>query len=203
MVHTTIAALAAELKKPTQIMLLMATAVLGGYVFSASPALAGDASKITKERLDQFYKDSTASQLSGVEEAIAFTEQHLHEDLETIMHVTSKIEGAPDQEETLIYNKTEFLADTRRGFDIGKIEEIKSGVVSHKIAKDGRSAQVKDRTYSMASIPMPISETEVQVYNLRQYLNCDNIYVLSEADVLQLKTSTCEVKGQMSRLQDL
>ncbi len=203
MAHMIITAFATKFKKPTQIMLLMATAIMGLSVFSTSTAIANDTSKITKERLDKFYEDSIVAQLASVDEAMAFTEKHLHEDLETIMHMTSKIEGGLDQEETSVYDKAKFLEDTRKGFDVGKIEEIKSEVVSYDIAKDERSAQVKDRIYSMASIPMPVSETEIQMYTLRQFVNCDNLYVLNDADVLQIKTSTCEVKGQLSRAQDL
>jgi len=197
-----------KLKRTAHIMLFIASSVIGGCAYFSQPVWAQtqnqDSSKITKEQLDSYYKDLVAAQLAGEKEATIFMDEHTHPDFESVMHVTSKIDGAPEpQKETVVLTKFESLRDIKKAYEMGTIDVIKSGIVSYDIAKDGRSAKVKDRTYTMASFPLNTEGGKTQTFNLRQYIDCDNFYVLSDKDVIQLKSGTCEVQGQMSKAQEL
>jgi len=196
-----------KFKNVVHMMLLTAVMTAGGHaLFTTSKSVwaeDGDAGEITKERLDAFYERSVAAQMTGEKEILAFADKHLHKDFESVMHVTSKIEGAPTQKETTVLTKFEYLRDIKKAYKISTVEELKSGIVSYDIAKDGRSAKIKDRTYTMVSIPLGASQGKSEVYNLRQFINCDSFYTLSETDVLLLKSSTCEIEGQMSKAQNL
>lgn len=172
-------------------------------LFAPTLAMAGNTDVITKERLDQFYKDSVVAQLAGEKEAVVFAQNHVHQNFDAVMHITSKMEGTPEQKETMILTKFEFIRDTKKSYKISSINDIKSGIVSYDIEKDERSANVKDRTYTMVSIPVDMGKDKEALYNLRQFIHCDSFYVLNRADVLQLKSSTCNVEGSMSEAQDL
>lgn len=195
-----------NLKHLAHIMLFTSIMAGGHILFSTLKqvhAENNDVNTITKERLDAFYNDTVTVQLAGEERALEFFEKHLHPEFEGVMHVVSKIEAASVQDETVVLTRFEYLRDTKKAYEISTIEELKSGIVSYEIAKDGRSANVKDRTYTRANISLEKPEGKSELYDLRQFINCDQLYVLSEEDVLLLKSSSCEVEGQMSKVQAL
>ena len=196
-----------KLKHIAYIMLFTAIMAAGWHtLFSTSKQVHADngvSDEITKERLDKFYEDSISAQMAGQKEAVNFIKKHLHKDLEGVVHVNSRIDGGPVQKETIVLTKFEYMRDLKKAYEISTIEEIKSGVVSHDIEQDGRSAKVKDRTYTMASVSLATEQGKPQLYHLRQFIDCDNLYVLSENDVLQLKSSSCEVEGQFNKAQEL
>ncbi len=194
-----------NLKHVVHIALLTSIMTMGGNVlFSKSKHVhAGnlDASKITKERLDAFYDASVEVQLEGGMDTIAFYERHLHKEYEGVMHLTSKIDNAPAKEETIVLTKFEHLRDIKKAYELGTIEGVQSGIVSYELSEDLRSAQVKDRTYSVASIPLPADGGKSSVYHLRQFINCDNSFVLSDDDIILLKANSCKIEVQMSKVQ--
>ena len=194
-----------KLKHLLHIMLITAGMAVGGQILFSAPGQVhadnGEESQITKERLDKLYEDSVTAQLAGEKESTAFAEKHLHDEFESVMHSAFNLEGAPPQKETKVFTKFEYLRDIKKAYEVSTIEEVKSGIVSYDIAADGRSAEVKDRTYTVASIPMPAEKGKSQLYSLRQFINCDNLYVLSVGDVLLLKSSSCNVEGQLSKAQ--
>jgi hypothetical protein len=194
-------------KHVVHIMLLTSMMAAGGYtLFSKSKQIRAqnnNVNTITKERLDTFYENTVAVQLAGEKESVEFFEKHLHGEFEGVMHVISKIENASMQEETIVLTKFEYLRDIKKTYETATIEELKSGIVSYDVAEDGNSAIVKDRTYTMVNIPIEKAKGEFEVYNLRQFIICDKLYVLSEEDVILLKSSSCEVEGQMSKSQAL
>ncbi len=195
-----------KLKNVVHIMLLTTLIAGGNALFASSDqVLAEDdnAQIITKERLESFYEASVAVQLAGETEATAFFDKHLHKDFEGVMHIESKIENAPIQKETIVSTRFEYLRDLKKAYEISTIEELKSGIVSYDIAEDGRSANVKDRTYSLVHLPLEVSKGKTEIYNFRHFVNCENFYVLSEEDVLLLKSNTCEAEGQMNKAQSL
>lgn len=187
------------LKHAAYILLLTAT-MAGGWqaLFSKAKSVHAEdlgKKKITKDSLSAFYDRSVDVQLAGEEQAVAFYKKHLHKDYEGVMHVSTRVDNVLQQQETIVLTKYEYLRTTEKAYRMSTFKELQSGVVSYNISEDGRSAKVSDRTYLMSVLP----QTKTQSYNLRQFVSCDQFYILSEEDVLQLKSSTCQVEGQMSK----
>ena len=182
-----------NLKQAVHIILFMT--ILATVTYALSSLADNPSAQISKERLDIFYNTSTEVQFAGKEAAVEFFEKHLHKEFEGVMYVSSRLESAPLQKETIVLTKFEYLRDIKKAYEISKFDEIVNGIISFDIADDGRSANIKDRTYTVASVPQEKSEG----YNLRQFINCDKLYVLNDKDILQLKSSTCQVEGHMSK----
>lgn len=192
-----------NLKNVVHIMFITTVMAVGGHtLFAPTGQVRADDSatnQITKDRLDVFYDASVKMQLAGENEAIKFFDKHLHKDYEGVMHVKSHIEGAPTQEQSVVLTKFEYLRDIRKAYRISTLEEVQSGMTSYNVSSDKRTAKVKDQTYTMSVVPMETSQGKSQTYNLRQYIFCEHFYTLNKKDVLQLKSSTCNVEGKMNK----
>ncbi len=190
-------------KHVIHIILIASVIILGGNILlsksklvEAENILAGkNADKITKDRLNTLYDLSLKAQLSGAKDAVEFYKKHIHKEYEGAMHVEISINNTLAKKETILLTKFEYLRETEEAYKVGKFKELKNGIVSYEIAKDGRSAKVKDRAYLLADIPRKKDGT----YKLRQFINCDQLYVLNDKNVMQLKSSTCKVEGRMNK----
>lgn len=186
---------ASLLKKPISILMLFALGVFGFYFISQSTE-AQSFKGITKERLDALYKESIASQKKGGKATTAFAEKHVHDDFEAVMHVNTKLGNAPAQSKTMVFTKFEYIRDAKQGMEMGDLLEVESGIITHDISADGRSAKVKDRTYSLTSVKMGLGD-QLKHFHMEQFIDCDNHYVVNHNGVIQLKNSTCEVEGKV------
>ena len=182
-------------KKTASILTLFALGTACFY-FISQPTEAQSSKEITKERLDALYEESIAAQKKGAEATVAFAEKHVHDDFEAVMHVSTKIGDAPAQSETMVFTKFEYIRDAKKGMAIGNILEIESGILTYDISEDGRMAKVKDRTYSLTRAKVKTGD-QLKYFNMEQFTNCDNRYVVNYDGVIQMKNSTCEVEGKI------
>lgn len=186
-----------KFRRMAQIMIF--AAVIGisqiGNCFADSASM----SKITKERLDKLYNESITMQLAGEDDAIAFVKKHLHEDYEGVVHLDLKVEGGPAKKSTNVITKYEYVRDMKENYETSTIEDLESGIVSYEIISDGKSAKVKDHTYAVSNIIFEAEKRKKVFFKLRQFITCDNLYVLSDKNVVLLKSGTCEIEGQLSK----
>ncbi len=153
-------------------------------------AHAGDAS-LTEERINAFYEESLAAQKAGLVETIGFLEEHVHENSTTVINTISHMQGAPQNKQAMTLNKQELLRETEKGRQAMDLKSIENKILSVTVAADGRSAQVKDTTYSTLVLKMPGPGGQPVQFNVEQSMLCDTEIVLNDANVIQNKNNVC------------
>lgn len=157
--------------------------------FWGQPAYA-DVSDLTEDNVRSFYKESIDVQLAGLKPTMDFMKKHTHEDARTVINVISNMAGAPQQKQTMSMNKEELLRETQKGMEMGDLQSIESTILVLKISEDGRSANVKDSTYSEFTMSMNAPHGVV-TFRAEQSMLCDSLVVLNDEGVIQSKDNNC------------
>lgn len=159
-------------------------------MFSWAQPVHATESVLTEDRVRNFYKESIDVQMKGIKPTMAFMKEHTHKDSSTIINVISNMAGAPQQKQKLSMNKEELLRETQKGMEMGDLETIENNILVLKIDKDGRSATVKDSTYSEFTMTMS-GPQGIMTFRAEQSMLCDSLIVLNDEDVIQSKDNNC------------
>lgn len=151
---------------------------------------------LTEDSIRAFYKQAVRVQLEGEAPTVEFLKTHTHEDAQITMNLITNFKGSPPQKQALKHSKKDVIKETRLGYSRSKLESIENTVLVIKIADDGRSAMVKDTTFAvfMLNVPMP---NGIKLFHTEQSMLCDGEVLLSDAGVIQAKDSVCNVEATM------
>ncbi len=153
------------------------------------PVYAG-VDTLTEDNLKSFYKDYISIQTGSPDNAIAFLKKHIHEDFKMTVNVITKMEGAPSQKQVLDFNKEELLQETRKGMEVGKTVSVDHNIISMKISDDGKSARVKDSSFSIIRLSIGNEQMPAKFVD-EQSMLCDATLVVGESGLIVIKESVC------------
>ena len=110
--------------------------------------------------------------------------------------MTTFLPNMQPQKHSVTYNKAKIIENTRKGYEFGSLSDIQSDVVSVNIASNGKSAKVKDKTFSLFNMNRMSSLGNVAFTN-EQSMYCDAVLVLNSRGVIQSKSGICNVEVTM------
>ena len=148
---------------------------------------------LTERKIKAFYKESSEVQMMGADVVEAFMEEHIHEKSETTVHSITNMPGLPPQKQTMVYDKDSLVRDSRQAFEVGEVELVENKVLSIEISSDGRSAKVKDSTYSVFNLTIPTPQGMMQMMS-EQSMLCDDNLVIGRDGVIQSKGAVCSAE---------
>lgn len=165
------------------------------FLICVTANVAYAAEQLSEQAIRDFYQKAVDVQLEGAEPTVAFLEKHIAPKAVATMHMITNIKSVPPKKNTEKFNKTRLINTTRQGYKIMKLKTIESTVLSIKVAEDGRSATVKDSTFStlIQNIPAPQG---VLAFDTEQSMLCDGEVFLEEG-VIKAGSSTCNVEVTM------
>ena len=160
----------------------------------SSPAIAQD-SIITPENVDAFYKSFFEKHLkkTPLEDLLTFFDLHVADDVEYVLNVTKLVAGMPRPPEILTMDKVQArdrmqkFHNSTGGADKGTVEVLESN-----IDDSGRNAKVKMRMFGEFIVPIKGERGITEVQATQEFI-CEDDLVLSSANVIQIKNSTCKV----------
>lgn len=172
--------------------LILSTCALCAVSFSAH---AED--RLSKGWIKEFYAQSTEVQRLSNNVTIEFMERHIHEDATAKMTTVTTLPGLPPQKQVKSFTKQELLDQVKQNQGMGQLESLENDVISLRIAKDGRSASVKDRSVSTFTIDVPTPDGKKMQMTSKQTTNCDTELKLSKQNVIQVRATKCDVEAQI------
>lgn len=156
--------------------------------------------RLTEEAIKAFYNKAAQVQLEGAQATVDFLEKHAAEDVDITMHIIVNIKGAPQQKQTRHMDKSTLIADTKKGYEIGAVEDVGNEVIKIEIADDGQSAKVKETSYSNTILTQPTPQGTVTLRNI-QNMFCDDTIILNAQGVIKSTQSECSVEVEMEPVQ--
>ena len=168
--------------------LFLSGAVVITVLGSSSAAFAEK--KLSKNMIEEFYKESAKMQMKSERELIPFLEKHMSDDIVADMKTIIKIQGAPTQEDHTVLNKEEIIKYTVEGLEAGEIHSVEEKLMAADIAPDGRSASTKDSLYSEMTVTVPTPQGEMKFLS-ETAVFCSDELKLNEKDIIQITKSNC------------
>ncbi len=153
-------------------------------------AASANSELLTESKIKAFYKEYISIQMGYTDEAIAFLKRHIHNDFEMKINVINNMEGSPSQKQELNFNKDELLSATRKGMSIGKTKSVDHNIISIKISDDGKSAKVKDSSFSIINLSIGSAQMSAKFID-EQSMLCDTTLVLGDDNRVLIKNSVC------------
>lgn len=154
---------------------------------------------ITHEGISTFYKASIKAQMSGYLEAEYFFKKHIHDDAKFTIKTQVIVPGGKPKEDVAVYDKQQTIENTKLGYEAGYPVEIKHRVLSHVIAENGESAQVKDSYLVTFLLDTEIDGRKIKVKS-EQNMQCDNELILSDGGFIQSRLSECFTRIKMTKV---
>lgn len=161
------------------------------FLCMSVPVFASD--RLTEDQIREFFKQMSEVQLQDQQSAMTFYETHIHNDAKFTVNTTAFIKGSKPIVETKTHDKKSFINQKRDERKNTKIKSLNHTVLNVKIARDGKSAKVKDSTYGISIANVIMNEGVLVVHNDESGI-CEGEIILGDNGVLQLKTSKCDIE---------
>ncbi len=151
---------------------------------------------LTDNKIKSFYDDYISIQTGNPDKAISFLKEHLSDDFNMSVNVISKIEGSPQQEQIVNFNKEKMLEETKRGMEVIKTSSVDYKIKSIDISDDGKVAKVIDSRsldieLSIGSYGMPTK------FIGNRFMICNTTLYLNSNGSIMIKDSTCNSKDNI------
>ncbi len=169
-------------------------------LLTAVPAASYAKDSLNEKSIESFYERAAAAQLAGEDNAIQFLRDYMSDDLKITLHMTTHLPDMEPQTHSVTYNKDEIIENTRKGYDFGSLSDIQSEVLSVNISRNGETAKVQDRTYSLFNMNR-VSQYGNVAFTNEQSMYCDAVLVLNSSGVIQSKSGVCNVEVTMTPLE--
>lgn len=120
-----------------------------------------------------------------------YLEKHLHKDSRFKTTMRYSIPGHAPQENTMSFNKPEFIENVRQSIE-KTVSEYKNDVqiISIQIAQNKKAATIETRSFETATMPI-IDETGIQGIPMEGKSLCHQIIKLSKKGTIQMYNVSC------------
>ncbi|MBI1300156.1 MAG: hypothetical protein GC137_00720 [Alphaproteobacteria bacterium] len=147
--------------------------------------------------IEEFYAQSTEVQRLSSNVTIEFMDRHIHDDAKAKMTTITTLPGLPPQKDDREFTKQELLDQAREGQSMSQLESLENELISIGIAKDGRSASVKERSVSTFVVDVPTPDGQKMQMKSKQTTNCDTRIKLNQQNVIQVHATDCIVEAEI------
>tara|TARA_R110002095_G_scaffold62103_1_gene52457 strand:- start:1287 stop:1832 length:546 start_codon:yes stop_codon:yes gene_type:complete len=174
---------------------LVLPVLVAGLLGAAYSVSADDGSVLTEDRVNAFYQGSVDAQMKGVKPTYEFIKKHTHDEADITIHSISNMDGSLPQKQTMSLNKQELLRETQKGMELIQMGKVENNILRLEISEDGKSAKVKDNTYSVFTLSMDL----VTKFRVEQSMLCDSVIVLNNDNIVQTKSSVCNSEDHVKQ----
>lgn len=161
----------------------------------AAPPSAEKPTALDRAAIENFYAQAAQSQISGLDQAVAFLKLHASEKLSSTMKVISRLPGSPQaQTEQWTLDKRQLILKTKEGARTTRIQSLKTNILSVKLSDDGKHAKVKNTSFGVAMVRVPTPEGASVLMKAEQSMLCDDELILAQGGLIQFEKSLCNVE---------
>ncbi len=162
----------------------------GLMILSAGTALAQGQKTIDQTAVVDLYKGIVESKIAGGEYLVSYHDRHYHDELDLIIIFSGQNEKRKFGKTFMDHNKATFIQAIKQN---GKTLSHKDGsydVEDVSVDSTGRKAQVNVKLVSHFEV---FSEEQQEMRFAEETMKCNDTVVLNEEDILQIKSSQCDV----------
>lgn len=150
--------------------------------------------KLTEENVRHFYDVSKEMHLRSYPEYASFMSAHTAEDAKITLNMTNHLPGGKEQKQTIIMDKTQFMAGLPESYNTSRGATIKHKIMGIKIAEDGKTGTVKDLSFISNRIKIRGARGMIDI-EVQTQSTCDDDIIVTKGSMIKIQTSTCNAES--------
>jgi len=145
---------------------------------------------ITQESVVELYKGLVEAKISGGDYLVSYHNRHYHDDLDLIIIFSGRNDKRNFGKTFMDFNKNKFMQAIKQNSTQLNHKDGSYDVEDVSIDEAGRKAHIKVKLVSHFEV---FSPEQQQMRFAEEVMNCNDMLVLTEEDVLQVQSSQCDV----------